>query len=59
MLKIWFLAKLYRTIFEEDNMNFYMGAGAGLLTLEMAELITQDLNWEALLVESFSGWFLV
>lgn len=34
--KFGFLAKLYRVIFEEDNMNFYMGAGAGLLTVETA-----------------------
>jgi hypothetical protein len=26
------MAKLYRIIFQEDNMNFYMGAGAGLLS---------------------------
>ncbi len=31
-----FLAKVYRTIFMEDNMNFYMGAGAGLLSQEVA-----------------------
>lgn len=31
-----FMAKLYRIVFEEDNMNFYMGAGAGLLSQELA-----------------------
>jgi len=25
--------KLYKTIFPEDNMNFYMGAGAGLVSI--------------------------
>jgi hypothetical protein len=29
-----FMVKLYRIIFTEDNMNFYMGAGAGLLSVE-------------------------
>ncbi|MCB0411290.1 MAG: organic solvent tolerance protein [Bdellovibrionales bacterium] len=27
-----FMAKVFRIIFEEDNMNFYMGAGAGLVS---------------------------
>jgi hypothetical protein len=27
-------AKLYRIIFEEDNLNFYLGAGAGMLSKE-------------------------
>ncbi|MBT4761027.1 MAG: organic solvent tolerance protein [Bdellovibrionaceae bacterium] len=34
--KFGFLAKVYRTIFMEDNLNFYMGAGAGLLSQEEA-----------------------
>ena len=29
-----FLAKLHRIIFQEDNLNFYMGAGAGILSTE-------------------------
>lgn len=29
-----FMAKLYRIIFQEDNLNFYMGAGAGLVSEE-------------------------
>jgi hypothetical protein len=29
------MAKLYRIIFQEDNVNFYMGAGAGLVTTEV------------------------
>ena len=30
------LFKLYRIIFPEDHMNFYMGAGAGLLSTKVA-----------------------
>ncbi len=30
--KFGFMAKVHRVIFPEDNMNFYMGAGAGLLS---------------------------
>lgn len=30
--KFGFLAKVHRTVFPEENMNFYMGAGAGLLS---------------------------
>lgn len=29
-----FMAKLHRIIFQEDNLNFYMGAGAGLISQE-------------------------
>ncbi len=32
--KFGFLAKLYRVIFQEENMNFFMGAGAGILSME-------------------------
>jgi hypothetical protein len=28
-----FGARIYKTIFPEDNLNFYMGAGVGLLTI--------------------------
>ena len=28
------MAKIYRVIFQEDNLNFYLGAGAGALSLE-------------------------
>jgi hypothetical protein len=34
--KFGFLVKLYRVVFTEDNMNFFMGAGAGLLSSEVA-----------------------
>ncbi len=30
------LAKLYRIVFTEDNMNFYIGGGAGMLSIETA-----------------------
>ena len=30
------MLKLYRIIFQEDNLNFYMGAGAGLVSQERA-----------------------
>jgi hypothetical protein len=33
--KFGFMVKLYRIIFQEDNLNFYMGAGAGLLSQEV------------------------
>ena len=29
-----FMARLYRIIFTEDNLNFYMGTGAGLISVE-------------------------
>jgi hypothetical protein len=28
------MVKLYRVIFPEDNLNFYLGAGAGILSIE-------------------------
>lgn len=31
-----FMAKLHKIVFQEDNLNFYMGAGAGLLSQETA-----------------------
>lgn len=34
--KFGVLAKLYRIIFTENNMNFYVGGGAGLLSVEVA-----------------------
>ena len=32
MSKFGFMGKVYRIIFTEENMNFYMGAGAGLIS---------------------------
>lgn len=34
--KFGFMAKVFRVVFVEDNMNFYMGAGAGLISQEAA-----------------------
>lgn len=34
--KFGFMAKVFRILFMEDNMNFYMGAGAGLISREQA-----------------------
>lgn len=31
-----FMARVHRVIFMEDNLNFYMGAGAGILSVELA-----------------------
>ena len=32
--KFGFMVRLYRIIFTEDNLNFYMGTGAGLISVE-------------------------
>ena len=32
-----FMGKIYRIIFTEDNMNFYMGSGAALISFENAD----------------------
>lgn len=32
--KFGLMAKLYRIVFTEDNLNFYVGGGAGLLSVE-------------------------
>ena len=34
--KFGFMGKVFRIIFMEDNMNFYMGAGGGLISQEIA-----------------------
>ena len=47
--KFGFMVKLYRIIFTEDNMNFYMGTGAGLISLEERDATSGD-------VESDSGF---
>ena len=33
--KFGFMAKIMKVVFQEDNLNFYMGAGAGLLSEEV------------------------
>ncbi len=42
--KFGFMARLYRIIFPEDNMNFYMGTGAGIISIE--ENDTTDSGFE-------------
>lgn len=42
--KFGFMARLYRIIFMEDNLNFYMGAGAGLISRETSNGTTTDNN---------------
>lgn len=34
--KFGFMAKVMRIVFQEDNLNFYLGAGAGLISQETA-----------------------
>lgn len=34
--KFGFMLKLYKIVFQEDSLNFYMGAGGGLLSTENA-----------------------
>lgn len=36
-----FMAKLQRVVFHEDNLHFYMGAGAGLISYESTSGTTQ------------------
>jgi hypothetical protein len=33
--KFGFMAKVFRMVFKEDNMNFYMGAGAGMISQQL------------------------
>ena len=35
--KFGFAAKLYRVIFTEDNLNFYMGSSAGIISIESTD----------------------
>ena len=55
--KFGFMAKLYRVIFTEDNMNFYMGTGAGLISRERTVngSVENDSGFE--LVGFFGGEF--
>ncbi|MCB0414244.1 MAG: organic solvent tolerance protein [Bdellovibrionales bacterium] len=45
-----FMVNLYRTIFMEDNMNFFMGGGAGLISKE-----TAGVNSSGFEVSGFAG----
>lgn len=42
-----FMARLYRTIFTEENMNFYMGTGAGILSVEKQKGTTSTYETES------------
>lgn len=44
------LAKVYRVVFQEDNLNFYMGAGAGLISQE-----TSGRNESGFLMMAYTG----
>lgn len=48
--KFGFMARIYRIIFMEDNLNFYMGAGAGLISQE-----TQASNNSGFELAGFAG----
>ena len=40
--KFGFMGKVYRIIFTEENMNFYMGAGGGLLSSQTSAASTDS-----------------
>ena len=44
--KFGFNARVYKIIFAEDNLNFYMGAGAGLVSQQLAPSTTTDSGFE-------------
>jgi hypothetical protein len=48
--KFGFMGKIQKIIFKEDNLNFYMGAGAGLISVERASgaATTTDSGFELL-----------
>lgn len=46
--KFGFMAKVHRVVFPEDNMNFYMGAGAGLLSNKVTANNTNESGFELL-----------
>ncbi len=49
-----FAAKMYRTIFVEENMNFYMGGGAALLSEELTVGIVTE-NSSGFELSGFAG----
>src|SRR5690606_38223343 len=55
--KFGFMAKLYRVIFTEDNMNFYMGTGAGLISVEQPGGTSSDTDSGFELIGYFGGEF--
>ncbi|MGE0763455.1 MAG: organic solvent tolerance protein [Bdellovibrionales bacterium] len=42
--KFGFSARIMRTIFQEDNMNFYLGASGGLISREKRDAVTDAVN---------------
>jgi hypothetical protein len=42
-----FMARLYRVIFTEENMNFYMGTGAGIVSIEKLDSATNKYETES------------
>jgi hypothetical protein len=42
-----FMARLYRIIFTEENMNFYMGTGAGIVSIEKLDSTTNKYETES------------
>ena len=42
--KFGFAAKVMRVIFQEDNMNFYLGASGGLISREKLDATTSKIN---------------
>jgi hypothetical protein len=57
--KFGFLAKVYRIVFTEDNMNFYMGAGAGIISREQQNNNGDFINESGFEVSGYVGgeWF--
>jgi hypothetical protein len=42
--KFGFAAKIMRIVFQEDNLNFYLGASAGLISREKRDEVTNVVN---------------
>ena len=53
--KFGVLAKLYRIIFTENNMNFYIGGGVGLLTVEEPDALNNLQNKSGFELAGFLG----
>ena len=44
--KFGFMVNLHRIIFTEDNVNFYMGSAAGLISIENPSTLKTDSGFE-------------
>lgn len=53
--KFGFMVKLYRIIFTEDNLNFYMGTGAGIISLETPTSATASTSDSGFELTGFCG----